>query len=232
MIKEHEGIVLFVITYLCYSIFLLRIVWRILLIARASGSDDDLLPPSGIRVIVFMKTVADILFLSRLFRINSALWFGEWIFHTAFVIVLLWHARFIMDPVPAWVAALQRPAIVSSYLLPASLIYIFVLKYMAEKKQYFSSYNFSLVILLFLISLTGMLMKLIVRPDIIQIKYYMINLLSLHITPAPESMLFIIHLVLVLVFLLLVPTHIFAAPYTLLQSRKREQEFKLVIHEK
>lgn len=228
----NTGVVLLVITYLCYTIFLLRIVWRIMLIIRAAGTDNSFLRSSGSGLIALMKTIADILFLPRLFRINSALWFGEWIFHTAFIIVLLRHARFVIEPVPSWVSALQRPAIISAYVLPLSLLYIFVLKYVAEKRRYISSLNFSLVILLFLISVTGMMMKLIVRPDIVQIKYYMMNLLALRITPGPESMLFIIHLVLVLVFLLLVPTHIFAAPYTLFQSRKREQELKLVIHEK
>ena len=48
-------------------------------------------------------TALDVVFLGRVFVVNPALWFGEWVFHASFLLVLLRHLRYFLDPVPAWV---------------------------------------------------------------------------------------------------------------------------------
>lgn len=221
-----------VIAYLCYAIFLWRMIWRIFLLLNVPKDHGELLSPPGITMMTMLKAIRDILFLTRLFRVNKLLWIGEWLFHWSFLFVLLRHLRYFFYPVPGWVLSLQSVGIFAGYILHLSLIYILIAKLKIEKRGYFSTYNFFLLILLITISLTGILMKNVIRPDIVEIKYFMLNMLMFEPVSIPASMLFNIHFNTTLVFLVSLPTHIFAAPYTLLQARKREDRFDFVIHEK
>lgn len=230
--REILGILLIITAYICLAIFLLRIIWRIMLLFRVSVKHDSQdTRTSKITLISFLKVIRDVLFLSRLFRVNKPLWIGEWVFHCAFLLVLLRHLRYFLYPVPDWVMGIQQAGLYSGYVLPVSLIYILIIKFVIEKKRYFSSYNFFLLMMLFLSSITGILMQTVIRPDIVEIKHFVLSALIFKSALAPKSTLFIIHFIISLIFLAYLPAHIFAAPYTLMEARKREDGLKLVTHE-
>jgi nitrate reductase gamma subunit len=212
---ELTGIILIIIAYVCTTVFIWRILWRILLLFRT----------------VILKILADVFFLTRLFRTNKPLWIGELIFHWAFLLVLMRHIRYVVFPVPQWVIGLQPAGIYAGYILSLSLIYILMMKFFIEKKTYFSSYNFYLLFLLLLISLTGIVMKYFMRPDIVDIKHFMLSTIMLKTANAPNSMLFVVHFIATFIFLASLPTHIFTAPFTILDARKRENGLNIIIHE-
>ncbi|MGD0282128.1 MAG: hypothetical protein ABSB95_07180, partial [Dissulfurispiraceae bacterium] len=94
-----------------------------------------------------LKTAGDIFFLTRLLKTNDVLWFGEWLFHCSFLLVVLRHLRYVLYPVPGWVAFLQPAGIIAGYLLPAALLYILISK-LAVERSYAPLYNLFLVVLL------------------------------------------------------------------------------------
>ena len=233
MIKEYLGITLMVITYVCYAIFLWRIIWRILLLLKIPNDrNKESLTVSHIAPVTILRGVRDVLLLTRLFRVNKLLWIGEWIFHWTFLLVLMRHLKYFFFPLPAFVAGFDSLGLFAGYVFYLSLIYILIVKYRIEKSRYFSTYNFFLLILLLMIGMTGILMTNIMHPDIVEIKYFVLNLLIFNPVSIPQSMLFNIHFNMTLVFLVSLPTHIFAAPYTIFNARQCEDRFDLLIHEK
>ncbi len=227
------GIVLITFAYLCYAIFLSRISWRIYLILKTPEQiKREPLTSPGSMPLTALTTARDIIFLTRLFRVNPLLWFGEWLFHAAFFLVLVRHLRYILFNVPDWLLNLGLAGLLAGYILPVSLVYILIIKLVTEKKKYFSTDNFFLLLLLLLLSVTGIVMKNYVHPDIIDIKNFVLNLFAFKFGPAPGSALFIIHFATALIFLAYLPTHIFAAPLTSLEARRQEAGLDKILHER
>jgi cytochrome b561 len=139
--------------------------------------------------------------------------------------------RYFFYPVPEWIVSLQSVGTYAGYVLPLSLIYILTVKLGIEKKTYFSSYNFFLLLLLLFVCVTGIVMKNFIIADLVDIKYFMLTAIIFKPAPAPDSILFVFHFALTFVFLIFLPTHVFAAPYTMLEARKREDGLKKIIHE-
>jgi len=73
----------------------------------------------------------------RLLSVNDVLWLGEWVFHASLLVLFLGHLRYVLDPVPAIIAAMEIPARVAAWLLPASLFYIGVMKIIVERNRMF-----------------------------------------------------------------------------------------------
>jgi len=137
-----------------------------------------------------------------------------------------------MNPVPDWLASYRAFGICSGYLLPLALLSVFVFKIKAKSSGYVSGYNFFILSLLLLISVTGIFMKTVAKLDVASVKYFMLGTLSFKPAPAPESMMFLIHFITSLILIVYIPSHMFAAPYTMMEARKRDDELKLVQHEK
>lgn len=224
------GIFLALCAYGAYAIFTYRIVWRILILLRPSLQSDRGTVYDSQTTLSLAQSVLDILLLSRLFRVNKRLWVGEWIFHLSFSLVILRHLRYVLNPVPGWIIALQTVGICAGYVLPVSLLYILAVKVATEKKKYISSFNFFLLGILLFMSLTGILMKSIVRPDVVGIKNYMIAVFTFAPGVLPEGGLFGAHFIAALILLVYLPAHIFAAPFSVMEARKREDGLRLLMH--
>ncbi len=204
------------------AIFLWKVIWRFILWTSAKGWRS---PARSRRGGALLSAIGDIVFLTRLLRVNPGLWPGEWLFHVSFTLVIFRHLVFFLDPVPSWVAALQVPGIAAGYVLPASLLYILVFRYVFERGRYVSLYNLFLTLSILAISLTGLLIRNYMMVDLVGVKSFFIDTLALSPpADAPGNWLFLAHLASFLVLLPLLPTHIFTAPVTLIEARKRDGE--------
>ncbi len=178
----------------------------------------------------FIKAAGDMVFLGRLLKVHDVLWAGEWIFHWSLVLVVLRHLRYFFNPVPGWIAFIQPAGIIAGCVLPLALIYILTVKLVIEK-GYAPSYNFFLLALILLTGATGILLRTASRTDITQVKIFVLGILSFRPEAAPGGLLFIVHYMLVLLLVLYLPSHIFTAPFVMLDAREREEELKRLIHE-
>jgi nitrate reductase gamma subunit len=176
-------------------------------------------------------TALDVIFLGRVFAVNPALWFGEWVFHASFLLVLLRHLRYFLDPVPAWVWSVQTPGLIAGYVLPLSLAYILVIRLLTTREKYASPANVALLSLVLAISSIGVLMHLAFKPNLVDAKLFVFGIMRFSPHPAPDSMFFTVHFVLFLVLVLLLPTHIFTAPMVMYEARKRDLALRGLMHE-
>lgn len=217
-------------TYGVIVVFMVTSMRKVLASGKGRGANSaplrvtELLP-------AFMNSVLDVVFMRRLFIVNPGVWFGEWLFHVSFLLVVVRHFRFLFPSVPGWVWKLQTMGEIASYLLPLSVVYIFVMKVVIEKKQYLSSYNFFILALVLVQTLTGLTMRHYVPVDLVSAKVFVLSILSFERAVPPESVLFVLHFALLLVLCASLPSHVFAAPLTLLDARLREKALSRILHE-
>ena len=224
------GAILTICYYLSLVAFLAHYAAKALTWAKSGPART--VTSKDIKLNALLKGVCDILFLRRLLLVNDILWIGEWLFHFTFILVILRHLRYFLNPVPQWVWALQTPGIIAGYVLPVSLAYILIVKFLVEKKKYFSTYNFFLLLLMLALSVSGLLMKTVYHPDIVSVKTFALGIVTFRFAAAPASALFIFHFAVVLALIVNLPTHVFAAPLVLVGARQREEALNEVIHEK
>jgi len=224
------GIILTWGYYLVMLLFIASYIQKISLLLKKKEGLSAV--RSSITLPVAASAAVDILLFRRLFFSNAFLWFGEWLFHGCLALIMARHLRYFLEPVPSCIFALQTPAIIAGYLLPLSLIYIFIAKLVIEKKSYISSSNFFLLALLLLSGITGLLMKLWFRPDLAGIKWFSLGIVTFRPAEVPHSPLFIMHFVLFLIIFAYLPTHIAAAPISLLDARQREKAVRDLMREK
>jgi len=226
------GKLLIIAAYAVYAAFWIRFTMHAVVWWRATRRLASVLPSPRVTKKACALTALDIIFFGRLLKVNAALWLGEWVFHGAFLLVLLRHLRFFLNPVPDWVWALQMPGLIAGYILPFALIYILVVRLLTKHERYASPANMFLLALVLVIGSIGLVMNLWFKPNLVDVKLFALGLACFKPVAAPDSLLFALHFGLVLVLIAFLPTHIFTAPLVMLEARKREQALHLVMHEK
>jgi nitrate reductase gamma subunit len=225
--------VLFLIAlYGAYGAFCIRLLLHGFLWWKGVSRPSHALTGRRPSVTVYCRAAGDLLFFTRLLRTNGALWVGEWVFHTSLLLALLRHLRYVLDPVPVWVRDLQPWGVLAGYILPLALIYIVLIRVGTRHEIYSSRSNFFLLITLFVISLTGLMMHTCWKPDLIGIKQFMMGMVTFSPMPWPGGTLFTLHISLFLLIVPYLPTHIFAAPMTIVEARVREDGLREVLRGK
>lgn len=222
------GLVLSLGFYAAYLFFIAGYLARMLTWARNAPPRVSDKTPS---LSTFLKALVDILLLRRLLRVNDVLWLGEWIFHASLLVLFVSHLKYFFDPVPAVVAAMDIPARVTAWILPAALLYIGIMKIIIEKKPYVSSYNFMLLGLVMVSCVSGLLMKYSFPADLAGIKHLTMGFVTFRVVAPPVSLVFLVHFFVFLVLLASLPTHMFAAPLTMIGARQREDDLPYLMHE-
>lgn len=225
------GMILTLCTYLALLLFFGVAFSRFLTLWNASRAIRPVLPRPSRSPLLIIKMAGDIIFLTRLLKANDLLWIVEWIFHCSFILVVVRHLRLVLDPVPGWVSFLQTPGLIAGYILPVSLMTILAMK-LGKEKGYLPSYNFFLLVLLLVVGISGLLIKTVFLTDITAIKGFMLGIFTFSPAEPPRSLLFFAHYLLALILLVYLPSHIFAAPFVIIEARIRDEGLRTVMHEK
>jgi nitrate reductase gamma subunit len=138
------------------------------------------------------------------------LWLASIAFHYSFLVVILWHLRFFMEPIPKLVQFIESldgflefglpQLLISGVVLAAAAGYLLQRRLTNPRVRYISLMaDYFPLFLILGIALTGILMRYLLRVDIITIKELTMGLATLHpVIPAtPISSLFYIHVFLV-----------------------------------
>jgi nitrate reductase gamma subunit len=141
-----------------------------------------------------------------LFRTSTLLWLGAMAFHWSFLIIILRHLRFFLEPVPSVIVILQRVDSIFQNLLPIlyisdltiliALAYLFLRRVIYPQVKYISLPSDYFVLLMIAgIALSGVLMRLIFKVDLVQVKEWVMAMLSFRpMPPKGVNLLFYIHL--------------------------------------
>jgi len=227
------GKFLIVAAYSVYAVFWIRFFMHVLVWWRAVRRFKSMSPAAAapFRWKACGLAATDVLFLNRLLRTNPALWLGEWVFHASFLLVFLRHLRYFLNPVPSWVWSMQTPGLIAGYCMPLSLLYILSIRIFSKQDRYVSPANAILLVLVLLISSIGVLMHAYYKPDLVGVKLFAFGLTTFGFHAAPASLLFQVHFVLLLTFVLFIPSHVATAPLIMMEARKRELALPTVMHD-
>ena len=141
-----------------------------------------------------------------LFRTTTLLWLGAMAFHWSLLVIIVRHLRFFLEPVPTALVVLQRVDSILQNLMPIiyisdvviliALAYLFFRRVIYPQVRYISlpSDYFGLLGIAGIV-ISGVLMRLIYRVDLVQVKEWVMAMLSFRfIPPKGVNLLFYIHL--------------------------------------
>ncbi len=182
-------------------------------------------PKSSIGVV--FRLIPEIFLFRSLLRGGVAekiLWVGAWFFHVSFLLIILRHLRYVTYPVPDWVMSLQQIGIWAGWIFPLALLLLIVRRAMIDRLvviTYFQDYF--VLILIISIGITGLLMKYFIRTNLVEVKAFILGLLTLSPTTLPDSLLFLIHFGLVMLLLIYFPFSKLMHAWGVLMSPTRAQ---------
>lgn len=179
-------------------------------------------PDKGSGVVVRM--LLEVLFFRSLFRNTKAdyadgdrlvyqwekwLWIAGLVFHWSFLIVVIRHLRFFVDPVPGLVKILEKVdgfflvdlqgVYITGILLLAAVTFLFIRRVMIPQVRYISlAADYFPLFIIMGIAVTGILMRYFTRVDVVAIKELAVGLFTFNPSvPEGISIFFYIHLFLV-----------------------------------
>lgn len=179
------------------------------------------------------RVLGDVLIFPNLFKADRWLWAGAWIFHVALGAILLRHLRYFTYPVPGIVVALQPLAILFGYVFGLTALYLFWRRLALPRSLYISNLpDYFALALMAAIAGTGILMTYWVRVDLVEVKAFMLGLLTLKPVAPPQHPLFLLHFGLVLTLLLYFPFSKLLHAGGIFMSPSRNQPFQVQVRGK
>ncbi len=173
---------------------------------------------------------------------NKYLWLGGLAFHWSLLIILFRHSRFLLEPVPSVVLFVQNldgifqlavPTLyITDFVILIALTYLFFRRVIYPQMRYISlPSDYFAVLLIFSVALSGVLMRLFFKVDIVAVKELAMGVLSFHpVIPEGIGLAFYIHLFLVSTLLVYFPfskimhsAGIFLSPTRNLKNNSRMQ---------
>lgn len=226
------GTILTFIAYIVCIVFLVRLALHVSMWVKAARRPSFGPVAETRSASTLLKALLDVIFFRRLFKTNRLLWVASWTFHVSFLLMILIHLRYFLYPVPGFIVAIQSVSIVAGSVLTLSLFLIVIIRTAGNKDRYISLYNFFLLGVLLLTGLTGLLMKTLFRINLVDVKAFTMGIIALSPDMLPDSMLFTIHFMLVLLLIPYLPFHLITAPIITMEARRREEGLEMVLHEK
>ncbi|GMT42852.1 MAG: menaquinol oxidoreductase [bacterium] len=155
---------------------------------------------------VFVKNAINISTFSNLYKGNRWTWIGGYALHVIFLLVLIRHLRYFLEPILGVVVALQFFGMWAGILLPLPLIYLMVRRAAVDRAAYISSFaDYFVLILILLTGLSGISLKILVHADIVAIKQFILGLMLFRPVDIPTHPAFLVHFTLVLILAVYFP---------------------------
>jgi len=152
------------------------------------------------------RVLGEALLFRSLWRENLELWLGGWIFHVTMALVLLKHLRYFTYPIPNWVNALYQAGVMAGEVMVVALLYLLARRIFMERVRYISLLSdYLLLALLILIPASGLWIKFQNPVLVVDVKSFVLGLITLHPQPIPHHALFLTHIGLVIVLVIYFP---------------------------
>ncbi len=204
----NVSMILAISAYVAFFIFIVGFLYKVLLyLSTPVPLKIPTTPAPVTQRGANLRVLGDVVFFTNLFKGNKWTWIGGYTFHIAFFLVIFWHLRYFLNPVPEPIVMLQPISRVAGYFLPLPIAYLFFRRLSVDRTKFISSIleDYILLILLFAIACSGILLRVVLRPDIVDIKTFIVNLSVLNPVAIPLHPIFLVHFSLVLLLLIYFP---------------------------
>ena len=127
-------------------------------------------------------------------------------FHISLFLVLARHIRYFQEQPWFWVTLIQPFGKYAAYTMMLGLAGLLIRRIVVDRVRYISSpSDYLMLLMLLLIGLSGLIMQLLVRPDIVEIQGFFVGLLNFQLFDLSLSTPLVIHLAMVAVLLIIFP---------------------------
>ncbi len=223
-----SSIIFNLLAYIAALIFVVGFLNKVILYFKTpSPLKIPLTPAPKTSLGVVLKLIPELLFFRSLLRggiTEKILWVGGWFFHVAFLLIILRHLRYFTYPVPDWVMSFQQIGIWGGLVFPIALLILIIRRFLNDRLAVISLFqDYFILILILSIGLTGLLLKYFMRTNLVDVKAFILGLLTLSPTTVPDSPLFLIHFSLVLLLLIYFPFSKLMHAWGVLMSPTRTQ---------
>lgn len=196
-----------VFAYAASAIFIFGLAIKMFTYARTPNPLKIVLTPAPTNLFgAAFRVAGEFVFFKGLYKGDKWTWLGSYIFHGAFLLVILRHLRYFIYPVPTGIMNIQTPGIYAGYILPLATIYLLMRRTTSDRMLFISSMaDYFALLLIFTIAFTGLLLKYYTKPYLVDIKAFILGLTTFKLETVPADPLFLIHFTLVMVLLAYFP---------------------------
>jgi len=195
------------LAYFSAFAFIVGLIWKLVTYLRTPMPWPEATTPAPETDAGAIGRVAgDVLFFPNLFKSDKPLWAGAWIFHIALGAILFRHLRYFSYPVPQAVLYMEPVALILGYVFGIAALYLFWRRMALPRSLYISNLpDYFALALLGAIAGTGIMVSYWAHAYLVDVKDFMLGLLTLHPVAPPQHPLFLIHFLLVLTLMLYFP---------------------------
>jgi len=155
---------------------------------------------------VVYRMAKEVIIFESLFKSNKWIWLFGWMFHVSLALVLMRHVRYFQQEPWFWVNIIQPFGKYAAYTMVIGLIGLFVRRIVVDRVRYISSpSDYLMLIMLFFIGFSGLMMQLLIRPDIIAIQQFFTGIMVFNLNGLPLNFPLVVHLLLVALLMLIFP---------------------------
>jgi nitrate reductase gamma subunit len=201
------SIVFALLFYAATAVLVGGLAWRIADYARTPAPLKIPTTPAPItRGGVALRMAREVIFFESLFKGSLWTWLFGWLFHASLALVLARHLRYFTEPVWGWVVLVQPLGILAAFGMLAGLVGLLARRVLVDRIRYISTpSDYLMLVLLGLIAVSGLLMKYVVRTDVVAVKAYFLGLMRLDWQPLPADPVLYVHLGLVAALMIVFP---------------------------
>ena len=198
------------LAYLAAAVFVLGFLNKVVLYLKTpSPLKIPVTPAPKTSMGVVLRLIPEILFFRSLLKggtTEKILWLGGWVFHVSFLLIVLRHLRFFTYPIPDFVMGFQQIGIWAGLVFPIALLILIVRRLTNERVKLISLFaDYFILVLITAIGATGLMLKYITRTNLVDVKAFILGLVTFSPTQMPDSTMFLIHFSLILVLLVYFP---------------------------
>jgi len=162
---------------------------------------------------VIWRLFTEVVFFNSLWKANKWIWLFGWIFHLSLLLAFFRHLRYVI-PADWFIYPLVNNWLIltagkyAGWAMLVGLTGLFVRRLVVDRVRYISSpSDFAMLLLIIGIAGTGVLTSFIFKDAyaIVELKAFVIGLLTLNWQPVPDNGLIITHLSFVLLLMVIFP---------------------------
>ena len=163
---------------------------------------------------VVLRMAKEVIFFAALFRATKWTWLFGWMFHVGLALAFVRHLRYVINPdgMFGFVWPLINNPIVQSFgqyagfAIAVGLIGLFGRRIFVARVRYISApSDYLMLILLFVITVSGLIMSFVYHIDVVQFKSYMLGIFVFDWKELPDSVALLIHIGLAMVLMVVLP---------------------------
>jgi nitrate reductase gamma subunit len=204
-----------VLPFVTLAVLVLGLGYRIRRWHRAAVANMALYPAAANKKDMWKKVLGEVLLFRSFRKEHAGLWWQTWPFHVAIALIVLGHTRLLTDwplrvlfgmsaesvnTFSAWAGGL------AGIVAMATCLFLLIRRFAVRRVSEISSgEDYTVVILLLAIIVTGNIMRFVTHFDMAVAQTYFATLLSLQPTQVPHDPTFLLHSLLAQLLLIYLP---------------------------